>query len=99
MTVSEVEANFLFLLNFYATFAAEGVPPMTHFQANCYYNLSLRYVQFDENKYINEVVNINYTVIISHSQQRLIECTLNLFILNKYLLVDGLMGWFVNIHV
>ena len=32
--ISQVEANFLFLLNFYATFASEGVPPMTHFQAS-----------------------------------------------------------------
>ena len=30
--MGEVEANFLFLLNFYATFAAEGVPPMSAYQ-------------------------------------------------------------------
>ena len=34
---SKVEANFFFLLNFYATFAADGVPPMTHFQALHYW--------------------------------------------------------------
>lgn len=28
----EVEENFLFLLNFYATFAAEGVPPLGDFK-------------------------------------------------------------------
>ena len=29
----EVENNFVFLVNFYATFAGDGVPPMSHFQA------------------------------------------------------------------
>ena len=32
----EVENNFIFLVNFYATFAADGVPPMSHFQASQY---------------------------------------------------------------
>ena len=33
MLQNKVEANFLFLLNFYATFAAEGVPVMSDFKA------------------------------------------------------------------
>ena len=33
MCKSKVEANFLFLVNFYATFAADGVPAFSCFQA------------------------------------------------------------------
>lgn len=33
----QVEQNFAFLLNFYATFAAEGVPPMSDFQVVYFY--------------------------------------------------------------
>jgi hypothetical protein len=41
---SEVEANFLFLLNFYATFAADGVPAISCFQAvvkTCWWHMYL----------------------------------------------------------
>lgn len=42
--LAEVENNFLFLLNFYATFAAEGIPDSNDFQATSVITIYVKYM-------------------------------------------------------